>query len=134
MSTPTITKADFLLGGDLKGTTIRDADVDESPELDVMAGPCRLTHIRAGNVDSAADAAMYLKLYDDLNPTVGTSVPDYVFEIPLNKIVDIPLGAGIVFVNGLSFACVTVGGTVGTTGPVATKLITANFTLLPGVS
>lgn len=117
----------------LKFTTIRDADVDATPELDVMAGPCRVTHIRVGNVDSST-ALAYLKLYDDPNPTVGTSIPDYVFELPAGKIVDLSLGSGIPFANGLSFACVTTGGTAGLASPGASAVVTANLTLLPGVS
>lgn len=130
--TATITKTDF--GG---YSIVNDADSDASIALDVMSGPCRLMHIHVDNNANSADS--FLKLYDNVNPTVGTTVPDYVFkaqqtaanaedrlEIPCN------VGTGFKFTNGLSFACVTVGGTAGVTGPTSSVIVT--LTLLPGVS
>ena len=132
-ASPTAVRADFTLDGDLKASVVQDADADSTIEKDVMSGPCRVTHIK---VESAATTAVYLKMFDDLNPTLGTSAPDYDFKIPLNVEFGIPIngGAGIPFANGLSFACINEAGTAagGQTDPDGTVAVT--LSCLPGVS
>jgi hypothetical protein len=82
------------------------------------------------NIDNTnnAGAASYVKLYDtNAAVTVGTTVPDWTFKIPAGQAVIIPLltttaassTQGISFANGLVIACVTVGGTAGTTAPTS---------------
>ena len=121
MSTPTITKATFDTF-----QIVKDADADGTIQRDVFPGKCRLHHV---SLDNAANgAASYLKLYDDLNPVVGTTSPDEILrarasvkeEFPINPNVENP---GLVFENGLSFACVTAGGTAGTTSPTSNVVV-----------
>lgn len=137
-TSPAIVKADFTLDGDLKFSIAKDADADSTAEKDVMAGPCRITNIRVDNnvdTDSGTQTVVYLKLYDDLNPTVGTTAPDYIFEIPADQQVNLnPKGGkGIKFVNGLSYAVVQEPGTAGTTDPATNTTVTVTMDLLPGV-
>lgn len=129
-------RGDFFLGGDLKASIIYDSltEAGRDNENDVMSGPCRLTHIRVKNGDAAI---LYLKLFDNVNPTLGTTAPDFVFMIPSSGTqasFDIPVngGAGIKFNNGLSYAIVTTGGTGGTAGPTAATLLVLQA--IPGVS
>lgn len=132
-ASPTAVRADFTLDGDLKATVVKDADADSTVEKDVMSGPCRVTHIK---VNSTATTAVYLKLFDDLDPTLGTTAPDYDFKIPLNVEFGIPIngGEGIPFANGLSFAVINEAGTAAAaqTDPDAT--VEVYLTCLPGVS
>lgn len=136
-ASPTAVRADFALDGDLKATVVKDADADSTVEKDVMSGPCRVTHIKAVHTGAAV---VYLKLFDDLDPTLGTTAPDFDFKIPAsgNGAIEfgIPIngGAGIPFDNGLSFACINEAGTAAgaQTNPISN--VAVYLTCLPGVS
>ncbi len=97
-----------------------DADEDAVETHDVMKGPCRLHSLHYKNGDASVN---YLKLYDDVDPVIGTAVPDYVFMLPASAEDTIPFPVPLVFENGLSWAIVTTGGTAGTTGPTATSTV-----------
>ena len=116
MSTPTITREDFD-----EYSLIKDADCDQVVEKDVMQGPCRITDIHA--VIGAAIA--YVKLYDDRNPTLGTTVPKYIIRLTtsFNGPIMLP-GKVLSFASGLSWACVAEAGTAGTTAPSQTVALT----------
>lgn len=116
---------------EMPGYTIIDIPVDDgSAYLDLMVGPCRVMNIHVNNADGSLN---YVKLYDDLNPTIGTSVPDYVFEVPASVETPFPCnpGKGLPFDKGVSLAVVTAGGTGGITGPT---LVTVSLTCLKGLS
>lgn len=102
---------------------VKDTDADETVEADVLGGPCRVTDIYTEGVA----AASYLKFYDDIAPIVGTTIPDYVIEIPASGTLAraaFPLfGKPLEFSEGLSFACVTTGGTAGDTGPTGSVVV-----------
>lgn len=71
-------------------------------------------------------SASYLKIYDSAAPTIGTSIPDHTFKIPSSQRRCIAILEGLDFTN-LSYACVTTGGTAGTTGPtnpVVVRMVT----------
>lgn len=85
-------------------------------------------------MDNTANAAVsYVKLYNLTTAvTVGTTVPDMVFNIPASRSVTYnPVsdnGGGTVFGTGLQVATVTAGGTAGTTSPsssVALRIVYA---------
>lgn len=116
-TTPTITIAE------VDGLVlVKDADANATAEKNVLAGPCRLKHIHVTNPNAAV---AYLKLYDSVNPTVGTDAPEEIYECAGSGteggVTDLPVngGAGILFETGLSYAAVTTGGTAGTTGPTS---------------
>lgn len=80
------------------------------------------------DVDNSANAdnPAYLKIYDNASPTVGTTPPDFIFKVPVNRRLPMVIPDGLDF-NDLSFAVVTTPGTAGTTDPtnaVIVKLVT----------
>lgn len=109
---------------------VYDADADEVPENDVRGGPCTVYGAYIDN--SVTDASpMFLKLYDDIAPTVGTTDPDEVIPVEGNGTGDAKTlndgdalillngSMGVPFTVGLSFAVTDAGGTAGAGGPGA---------------
>lgn len=126
-TSPSITRADFP-----NYSIIQDTDADGTVEKDVMGGPCRVTDVQVTNGDALT---RYVRLFDDKNPTNGTTDPDYVLFIPssgVKAVMSYHFPEPLVFDNGLSFAMVTVGGTAGTTGPTLDSTVV--LTVRPGVS
>jgi hypothetical protein len=85
--------------------------------VNVKAGSTVLYEIELDN--SANAAASYLKLYNATAPTIGTTVPDFIVFAPAATRISLVLPAGLTFGTGLSYACVTAGGTAGTTPPTS---------------
>jgi hypothetical protein len=73
------------------------------------------------SVDNSANAsaASFLKLWNAAAPTVGTTVPDMIIRVPGGATTLLAIPEGVSFGTGLSFACVTAGGTGGVTGPTS---------------
>lgn len=117
MSTPSCTSIEFD-----DHILVKDTVANATPVKDVMAGPCRVTHIHATN---GAAAVMYLKLYDNINPSVGTTDPVEIMTLrgsgTEGGVSDFPVD--MEFEEGLSFACVTTGGTAGTTDPTSSVIV-----------
>ena len=68
--------------------------------------------------NAANSHATYIKFYDTVDaPTVGTTVPDYVFMIDASSSQQFIMTAGTAFANGISYTAVREGGTAGTTAP-----------------
>jgi len=111
----------------------QDATVGATAIKDLMAGPCRVTNISVHNAGGSANLC-YLKMWDAVNPTVGTTAPDFVFPIPAAFVDSIVIGeGGLKFINGLSYAVEdTGGGTAGTSAPADTVKI--GFTLVEGLN
>ena len=69
--------------------------------------------------NTANSSSVYLKLYNNVGgaPTVGTTDPAFVFKCPASasKVYSCPKGTA--FSNALYAACVTTGGTAGTSNP-----------------
>lgn len=104
---------------------IVETQADSTPDNDVTGGAGSIFQIDVDN-EANADNPAYLKIYDDAAPTVGTTPPDHIFMVPVNQRRNMVIPDGIDFAN-LSFACVTSGGTAGTTSPtssVTVKLVT----------
>jgi len=59
----------------------------------------------------------HLRLYDNADPTVGTTDPDFIFK--LTEAITWTIVDGITFSN-LSYAAVQEDGTSGNTGPAVT--------------
>jgi len=71
-------------------------------------------------VDNSANAAAsYLKLYNTASPTVGTTAPDMIILAPASARITLALPSGVTFGTATSYACVTTGGTAGTTNPTS---------------
>lgn len=66
--------------------------------------------------NSSNSSSVYLKIYDNASPVVGTTAPDHTFRVKGNQLRSVVAPQGLDF-DYLSFACVTTGGTAGTTSP-----------------
>src|SRR3990167_7706550 len=78
------------------------------------------TVIYAIEIDNTANTGQdeYVKFYNTAGtPTIGTTVPDMVIEIRQGVSRSFIIPNGLSFETGLSVACVTTGGTGGTTSP-----------------
>lgn len=101
--------------------TIRDADVDATVEKDVSDGPCTLYGAR---IDNSANAAIsYIHMWNNANPTIGTTAPDVVLPVNASDRVTYFFKDGIAFSTSLSYAGKTVGGTAGSTGPTSDVIV-----------
>ena len=115
------------------GWIVKDTDADNTVEKDVLAGPGRLCHVHMTNPNAAV---CYLKIFNHINPTLGTTDPDEIYECPGSGteggILDLPINPseGLLFSEGISYACVTAAGTAGTTSPTAN--VTVVLQLKPG--
>jgi hypothetical protein len=86
-------------------SALRDEDLKHTVRKDVMGGPCTVYSMELHN--DATGGVRYVKLFDAVNPTMGTTIPDFVFEVANNFRSIMTFPAGITFVNGLSFAATT---------------------------
>lgn len=86
-------------------------------------------------VDNSANsgAASYVKLWNlaSGSVTVGTTDPDQIIYAPASAIITVPLftnaAMGITFGTALTAACLTTGGTGGTTSPSSSVIVTIAF-------
>jgi len=80
------------------------------------------------DIDNTVAAASYVKLYNAVAPTVGTTDPDWIIMIPglTRRAVAIP--EGVLFSVGLSMACVTAGGTSGVLPPFGGSVVVRMLT------
>lgn len=99
-------------------TVIRDTDADATSEADVNTGAATLYIIQIDNSANSTQA-VFLKLYNATAPTIGTTAPDFVLRVAGGATVRLAIAEGLSFPTGLSFACVTAGGTGGTTSPTS---------------
>ncbi len=105
-------------------TIVHDSDSNATAEKDVFGGPCTLHGILANNAHSATE---YIKFYDHLDPTVGTTDPDEECAVEASTGLNggdmyYPINPpnGLAFATGLSFCTEQTAGTSGTTPPGAT--------------
>jgi hypothetical protein len=84
--------------------------------------------------NTANGSASYLKLWNlaSGSVTVGTTSPDFVLYVPANAIITLNLFTsgstpGLTFATALSAACVTTGGTAGTTPPSSSVSVTISY-------
>lgn len=90
-------------------TRTYDPSVNATAVKDVFGGPCKLTHIWAENTNTASED-VWLELYDDTNPTPGTTAPFERYKLPHGggsaKEAAFPINPpdGLTFNNGISYA------------------------------
>lgn len=83
------------------------------------------------DIDNTLNAAQdnYLKIYDSNGVvTVGTTVPDHVIRIRQGQRRPIAIPEGLTMVNGIQVACLTTGGTAGTTPPTSSVPVKIIYT------
>lgn len=86
-----------------------------TPDNSVAGGAGLLLQVdidNTGNLD-----AVYVKLYDHAGPTVGSTPPEWVLKCPASVRRIFNCTPGSAFATNLSLACVTTGGTGGSTSP-----------------
>ena len=89
----------------------------EGTAISVQASAATIYEIE---IDNTANAAQdnYVKFYNTAGAvTVGTTVPDMVVEVRQGVSRSIVIPSGLSYETGLAVACVTAGGTGGTTNP-----------------
>lgn len=117
MATTNTQYADLLGVGQITRQTVLNGTATKN----IRGGACRAYGMMVDNSLNAS--VVYVKLWDALSPTVGTTDPDFVFKIAASAKVPILLNPrddadnGIAFTTSLSAACVTTGGTGGTSNP-----------------
>ena len=81
------------------------------------------------DVDNTANSvAVFVKLYNHASPTVGTTDPQMVFKLPASVRRTMLIPGGHTFGTAVSVACVTTGGTAGTTSPKESVVARILFT------
>lgn len=97
----------------------------------IKSSSAKLLYVIIDN--SANNAASYVKLYNlaSGSVTVGTTVPDEVIYVPASTVITVPYYTGAApgktFGTALSAACVTTGGTAGTSAPADAVVLTASY-------
>lgn len=114
------------LSNPLATRLIVNTDVDESADVNVTGAAAIIYLVEIDNSNNASDT-VYLKLYNNASPTVGTTHPDLILPAPSGVKLTYATPQGVSFATALSMACVKTAGTDGTDGPGATvtaRLIT----------
>lgn len=86
--------------GVLRANIVQDTDADITSEDGARNQACTLYTISADNVVAAAE---YIKLYDDLEPTIGSTEPTMILgPLPDSTRVVCTIVGGYAFANGIS--------------------------------
>lgn len=95
---------------------IKESSATASPDENVRGAP---TNMFLARVDNSANASqdVYLLLYDNAAPTVGTTPPDCIIPVEGGLVLETVWLTGLSFEVALSFACTTAGGLGGTSSP-----------------
>lgn len=101
---------------------IVQTDCDETANNDVTGAAGSIYQIEIDN-SANSDNPAFLKIYDAAAPTIGTTNPDWQVKVPVNQERSVTIPQGLDFSVALSFACVTTGGTPGTTGPTNAVIV-----------
>ena len=101
---------------------IRDADTDETAEVNVNDGAAT---IYALTIDNTANGAKsFVKFWDAADTVVvGTTAPNVIIMMPASVSRTFVFKTGLTLGTGLSFAAVTTAGTAGTTGPTSAVIM-----------
>lgn len=77
------------------------------------------TTVYLARVDNSANASqvVYLHLYNNAAPTVGTTAPDTTIMVAGGAVLETLWLTGMAFGTSLSFACTQAGGLGGTSSP-----------------
>jgi hypothetical protein len=100
------------LGGILVVQTTSTATSDDNVTLTTST-------LNVIEVTNGSNAVSYTKIWDSLQPTVGTSLPVIIFPVAAGATRTLNfMGLGWTSTSGVSMATVTAGGTGGTSTPV----------------
>lgn len=106
---------------------VKDTNINATAQNGIVSGVTKVAAIVVDNTLNAA--AVYAKIYDTGGTiTVGTTVPDEVIYVRAGKVRRVDyLDDKLEMANGLGWACVTAGGTGGTTSPTSAVTIVATI-------
>lgn len=110
-----------ILGSVLGSFVVSDPSADATGDNDVLAASANLT-VRSIEIDnSLGSTAVYLKLYDNAAPTIGTTAPNETLPCPAGKKITYVFGYTnpLELATALSYACTQGAGTSDTTNPSA---------------
>lgn len=115
-----VTITPLALNGTIK--IIRDAVANATAENNVTDGSATIFAITADSL--AGGTTNFLKLYNSATAvTVGTTDPDVILMLPGSVTRSFIFRNSLSFSTGLSFACVTAGGTAGVGNPVTSVIV-----------
>lgn len=110
----------------LHTTLYTDVECNATAELLTSSGVVVFA-IEVNN--EANSSAVFFKIYSKATAaSVGSDDPTFVFKVPAGEKLLMPLGGdadGLTIATGLNIACVTTGGTTGSTAP--TNKVTATI-------
>ena len=100
---------------------VKNTDAGATASTNVTGTSGTIYMVDVDNTANVADVA-YLKIYDDAAPVVGTTAPDFVIKVPVNKRRQMVVPDGLDFTI-LSFAVVTSPGTAGIANPSSAVIV-----------
>jgi CelD/BcsL family acetyltransferase involved in cellulose biosynthesis len=95
---------------------IVDTEANATAEFNVLTGAATIYIVDIDNSNNTGSAA-YAKLWNNTNPSVGTTEPDFILKAPKGVRQVVTISSGSNFATGLSFACVTGAETANQTNP-----------------
>lgn len=115
-----------ILGSVLGGFVVTDPSADATGDNDVLAASANLT-VRSIEIDNTLGAtAVYLKLYDNAAPVIGTTAANEVLPCPAGQKVTYVFGQAnpLDLGTALSYACTQGANTADTTNPASAVRVT----------
>ena len=119
--------------GDLGVSKFVDLEVNATVKTLISTNNEYVYGVEVDNTQNIADS--FFKIWDQTSVNLGTTLPDFVFRVDGGKKMFFPMtggdedtdatSPGVIFPVGVSIACVTAGGTGGTTAP--TNKVTATI-------
>lgn len=108
--------------------TIEDTTANATPELaDHTPGTLYMLYVN----NTANSSTVYVKLWnndDQTAITVGSTAPSLIFPVAGSKSQQFCFPDGFAYSDGLVVACVTSGGTEGTTAPSSSVVVRLGIT------
>ena len=92
----------------------RNGPVDTGSSLSIASA-----HI-INNTAGAGSSTVYLRIYDSVDPVVGTTDPEIIIMAPHGGTTTVDISGGVNITNNVSYAVVQESGTAGTTTPATT--------------
>lgn len=109
------------VAGSYIGTHIIEASVSNN---NIQSGDDSAGNIFSVFIDNSAnDEAMYLKLFENASPTLGTTDPGFLFSVGSASTIQYDFPTGIAYSTALSFAVVKENLDSGTTGPDSAVIV-----------
>ena len=103
--------------GNLGTKVIEDPAADASGDNDNVLGSSGTVFSVFINNTANSGTPVYLRLWNNASPTVGSTAPDMLLICPAGVSRQYNFGDGVAFGTALSYACTTTGAANANTGP-----------------